>query len=200
MRIGVAGYMGSGKTSCVHTFDSPDTFVIDADAQAKMLMQSDIQLQFSLKSAFGESVLDSNGLNFSELGCRAFQSLDTLVELNKIVHKPLVKHLEHFVLDNGKPLCILDAALIPLWRVESWFDLCVWVEAPFEIRLKRLLRKRSGMREDELRRRMRLQEDVMAVPREKQWIRLPDSQCRQYILDHIEIKTPDFKNRGNRKC
>ena len=200
MRIGVAGYMGSGKTTCVRTFDSSDTLIIDADSQAKLLMQSDPRLQLCLKEAFGDSVLGSKGPNYGELGRRAFQSPDTLAALNSIIHPPLVKHLEHLVLGCDKPHCILDAALIPLWRVEIWFDLCVWIDVPFETRLERLRAKISGMEERELRRRMRLQEEMMGAPREKRWVRLSDSECGQYILSSLEVKTPDCRNRSTPKC
>jgi len=197
VRIGIAGYMGAGKSTCAHTFYSLNTTIIDADTEAKLLMQSDSKLQTDLKEAFGESVAGGGKICFSALGRVAFSSVNTLLTLNKIVHPPLVKHLQPRVRNNENANCILDAALIPLLNIESWFDLCVWVDSPFEIRLERLKAKRAGMEEAELCRRMRLQEEIMPVPQNNRWIRLPDSECGQYIKDRLEVITPDAKNRGN---
>jgi dephospho-CoA kinase len=200
VRIGIAGYMGAGKSTCARAFDSFDTAIIDADAEAKLLMQSDPKLLLSLKNSFGESIADNGKILFGELGRIAFSSAGTLLTLNEIIHPPLVKHLEGLIRSNEKPLRILDAALIPLWHVESWFDLCVWVGLPFEIRLERLMAKRAGMEEGELRRRMRLQEEIMPVPRSNRWVKLPDSECGQYIRGRLELKTPDSKEQGQPEC
>ncbi|MCL2688241.1 MAG: dephospho-CoA kinase [Chitinispirillia bacterium] len=196
MRIGIAGYMGAGKSTCARTFSGFDTIVIDADTEAKLLMQSDLKVQFHLKEAFGESVVDNDTICFRELGLKAFFSVDTLLTLNKIVHPPLVKHLEPIIFNNENTNCILDAALIPLLNIESWFDLCIWVDLPFEIRSKRLKAKRSDIEETELHRRMRLQEEMMPVPQNKHWVKLPDSECGQYIRNRLEMKTPDVKGEG----
>ena len=196
MRIGLAGYMGAGKSTCAHTLHSLDTVIIGADTEAKLLMQSDSKLQLDLKKAFGESVIDGDTIRFSELGCKAFLSVDTLLTLNKIIHPPLVKHLEPLVRNDEKQHCILDAALIPLWHIESWFHICIWVDSPFEVRLERLKAKRADVEEKELRRRMRLQEEVMPVPQSTRWVKLPDSECGQYIQNQLEMKTPDTKGQG----
>ena len=197
MRIGIAGYMGAGKSTCAHAFHSLGTVIIDADTEAKLLMQSDSKVQLGLKDAFGESVVSDDTIRFNELGRKAFSSVDTLLTLNKIVHPPLVKHLEPLVRNNGNANCILDAALIPLLHIESWFDLCVWVDSPPEVRLKRLKAKRTDVEESELCRRIRLQEEMMPIPQNNRWIKLPDSECEQYIRGRLEITTPDAKNMDN---
>lgn len=196
MRIGIAGYMGVGKSTCALAFDSLNTAIIDADAEAKLLTRSDPKILLGLKDAFGESIVDDGEIRFSELGRKAFSSAGTLLTLNKVIHPPLVKHLERLVRNNEKQHCILDAALISLWHIESWFDLCVWVGLPFEIRLERLMAKRAGMEEEELRRRMRLQEEIMPVPQSNRWVKLPDSECGQYIRRQLELRTPDAREQG----
>ena len=197
MRIGIAGYMGAGKSTCAHAFCSLDTIIIDADTEAKLLMQSDLKLQLDLKNAFGESVIDGDKVLFNELGRKAFSSVGTLLTLNKIIHPPLVKHLQSRIRNDENTNCILDAALIPLLHIESWFDLCVWADSPFAVRLERLKAKRADMEEEELCRRMRLQEEVMPIPQSERWIKLPDSECRQYIKNQLEIRNSDVKNMDN---
>jgi dephospho-CoA kinase len=186
MCIGIAGYMGAGKTTCARAFVSKHTSVIDADTEAKAAMLRSAGLRDDLRAAFGESVADADGtLRFGELGRLVFESADSLRTFNGIVRSHIAPHFEELVRGCGKPLCILDAALIPLWGLESRFDFCVWADVPFGERYRRLRAKLPDMEDAVLLRRMRLQEEVMAVPDGGNWVRLPDADCREYIINRI---------------
>jgi len=186
-RIGIAGYMGAGKSTCARSFASEDALIIDADAEAKRIMAESRAIREALRAAFGEAAVDAEGkINTGALGLAAFESVDTLLTLNGITHPPLVKYLDAVISGCQKPLCILDAALIPLLGIESWFDLCIWVDAPFETRLKRLLAKRPDAVEAELVNRMRMQEAVMSAPEGGgDWVTVGDGECREYIADAL---------------
>ena len=186
-RIGIAGYMGAGKSTCARSFASDGALIIDADAEAKRLMAGSPAIHAALRAAFGEAVVGADGAVRSDLlGPAAFESVDTLLTLNGITHPPLVERLDAIVSGCKKTLCILDAALIPLLGIESWFDLCVWVHAPFETRLKRLAAKRPDVGEAELVKRMRMQEAVMSAPRGGDWVKVKDGECREYISGAVE--------------
>jgi dephospho-CoA kinase len=73
-----------------------------------------------------------------------------------------------------KSPCVLDAALIPYWRVESWLDAVCWVSAPFDVRCTRLVEK-WGMNTDEVRMRMRLQEQLLTQPTGNRWIMIDNT-------------------------
>lgn len=177
-RIGIAGYMGAGKTTHAHSFEADGAIIIDADAEAKLLMSRDCQLQCKLKDAFGEAVVDGNNLRFDYLGQAAFKSIESLQTLNGIAHPPLVEHLKRLIFDSDRPpLIILDAALIPLWGIEFWFDKCVWIDTLFETRFERLKTKRSDIDEQELIRRMKMQEKIMPPPDSKLWVKLSEPLC-----------------------
>jgi len=184
-RIGIAGYMGAGKSTCARSFMSCGAMVIDADAEAKAMMARSREVCDGLRRAFGESAVGAGGPRSDVLGRLAFESAESLRKLNAVTCPPLAKHIERLVRGCEKPLCVLDAALIPLFNIESWFDLCVWVEAPFDIRYSRLRAKLAGMGEPELSRRMRLQEEVMPAPADSRWAKIPDSDCRGYIIEKL---------------
>jgi len=184
-RTGIAGYMGAGKSTCARSFESGGVLVIDADAEAKLIMSQSREVQDGLRAAFGDSVIGEEGLRFDILGRAAFESVQSLRKLNAVTHPVLVGHIDRLVRDCEKPLCILDAALIPIFGIESGFDLCVWVEAPFDVRYRRLKTKLAGMDEAELTRRMRLQEEIMPVPAAGRWAKIPDVDCRKYIVGKL---------------
>jgi dephospho-CoA kinase len=182
-RVGIAGYMGAGKSTCARSFESESALIIDADAEAKRLMERSRAIKDDLRSAFGEAVVGAGGgIDFAALGRAAFESIDALLTLNSVTHPPLAEHLDEVVSKCEKPLCIVDAALIPLLGIESWFDLCVWIDVPFETRLARLAAKRPDLGEAEIVRRMRMQEALMRAPTGGDWGVVGDGECRDYIV------------------
>jgi len=192
-RIGIAGYMGAGKSTCARSFESGGALVIDADAEAKSMMARNREIHDGLRGVFGDSVVGNEGLRFDVLGRLAFESAESLRKLNAVTHPPLVSHIERFVRGCVKPLCILDAALIPLFGIEPWFDLCVWIEVPFDVRYRRLKTKLPGMDESELARRMRLQEEIMPAPAAGRWVKISDGDCRGYIIGKLREMGVDKK-------
>jgi dephospho-CoA kinase len=174
IRIGIAGYMGAGKSTCIHLLSKENTVLIDADSQAKWLMENDQSIKNALFMQFGDDIKVNDAVDFKKLGKVAFSSLVQLQKLNKIVHPPLVTHLNSLIIkedyENKIEQIILDAALIPLWHVENWFDYLLWIESPHEIRLDRLVKKYLGKIEiDELEQRMKLQEALFAPPDIDNW-------------------------------
>lgn len=174
-RIGIAGYMGAGKSTCIHLLSKENTLLIDADSEAKCLMENDQIIKNAIFSQFGNDIKENDTINFKKLGKKAFSSLIDLQKLNEIVHPTLIAHLNGLILkrsyENKIKQIVLDAALIPLWHVENWFDYLLWIESPHEIRLNRLVKKYLGkIGIDELERRMKLQEALFAPPDIDNWI------------------------------
>jgi dephospho-CoA kinase len=176
-RIGIAGYMGSGKSTCAGLMAglmagltagrNTRVSVIDADREAKLMMNNDKSIRRQLAAAFGPSVADENSVDFGRLGRAAFASVQALRLLNGIAHPPLVKRLEKLVSASTLP-CILDAALIPMWGIEAWFDRCLWVTASPQRRMERALRKTS-ISPEQIRLRMSLQEALLTEPAGPEW-------------------------------
>jgi dephospho-CoA kinase len=166
--------MGSGKSTAARLLAARGWTVIDADREAKLLMNGEPLLKRRLVETFGGAIAGGEGISFGALGTLVFGDKENLKRLNALVHPPLLGHLKSLADSHGAKPWVLDAALIPLWKIEFWFDVCLWVSAPPEVRLGRLLQTASGLNEPELRRRMRLQEENMPEPGAPQWIFLPN--------------------------
>lgn len=169
IRICIAGYMGAGKSTAAGLVAGSRVPVIDADREAKAMMAGDTELVSRLVNTFGPSILEGDSISFARLGALAFSSATRLFQLNGIVHPPLLARLRRLIDEKGETGCVLDAALASLWGIESWFTFCVWVAAPQEIRLKRILRKMPGQDERQIRLRMELQEQTVPAPRQAVW-------------------------------
>jgi dephospho-CoA kinase len=166
-RIGIAGYMGAGKSTCAGLLATTGMRVIDADREAKLMMNGDESIRRQLAAAFGDEVIDENSVGFGMLGKAAFASVKSMRLLNTIVHPPLINRLHDLVV-AGSVSCILDAALIPMWGIEAWFDLCLWISTPKPLRVIRV-RAKTGLPPGQIAPRMSVQEALVSVPSGPQW-------------------------------
>jgi dephospho-CoA kinase len=150
LKIGITGGIGSGKTTICKIFEVLNVPVYYSDQRAKELMVSNTELKEKLFTNFGKETFDSNGkLNSSYLASIVFTDQQKLKSLNSIVH--------HFVLEDFITWCngfrkekyvILESAIIFESGIESMLDHVVIVDAPLEIRLKRIIDRDKVSREE----------------------------------------------------
>ncbi|NLD91560.1 MAG: dephospho-CoA kinase [Fibrobacter sp.] len=199
LKIGIAGYMGSGKSSCIKLLELSSLLSLNADQIAKSLMLESTEIKLELKNAFGEKVCPDQSIDFPLLGSVVFNSPLALKQLNAIVHPPLLLHLHDRMTKPYDPAirCVLlDAALIPLWKIEHWFDLLIWVDAPAEVRLERLFKRSHGvLSKDDLQKRITEQETLFKKSNGYIWIDILNngsiddlkSKCT-YVKELLETK------------
>jgi dephospho-CoA kinase len=177
-RTGIAGYSGSGKSTVARLLagSAPAVRVVDADAEAKLFISRDRTIIRRLADVFGPLTLENNGVNFSFLGKTVFSSKERLLQYNAIVHPPFFPHLRNLLEDRGEKEVILDAALIPLWGIESWFDGCIWVHASFATRVLRVKSRNNAPDHGSVENRLCIQEEVMKEPDDDRWVRLENEE------------------------
>jgi dephospho-CoA kinase len=190
--MGIAGYMGAGKSTCSSLLSAKlGMMVVDADAEAKVLMENDGRVKNELAIAFGPTIARKGVIDFKVLGNIAFSSSSEMEKLNRIVHSRLVRRLQDLICSSPNN-CILDAALIPLWGIEAWFDSCIWVVASRSKRIERV-QERTGLPEDRVRQRMTMQEALMAEPKGRSWTFIYNEGSRDELsalLDACGINRP----------
>jgi dephospho-CoA kinase len=168
--LGIAGYMGAGKTTYARALSCDyRVSLIDADSEAKRLMNNNSEIKFKIRDCFGNQVFINDCINYRELGRAAFSSIEKIKLLNSIVHPPLLKQIYELLNDDCAELKLVDAALIPLWNIEKWFNILLWINASFETRFQRIKHK-SGMGDEELKHRMSLQQKLFNPPDPSVWV------------------------------
>jgi dephospho-CoA kinase len=176
-RTCIAGYSGSGKSTVAKLLaplagiDAP-ALVIDADIEAKKFISRDGAIIRQLVAVFGPPVMENNEMNFAFLGKMVFNSIEQLLKYNAIVHPPFLPKLRNLLDGQGDQAVILDAALVPLWGIESWFDSCIWVHASFATRVLRVKSRSSSPDPFSVENRLCIQEEVMKEPVDEPWVRL----------------------------
>ena len=85
-KLGITGGIGSGKSTATLFFKNNNTYIFDADTEAKKHLQNSIALQHKISNAFGADLKTKSGsINLKELGKRAFKNKTEQSILNGIM-------------------------------------------------------------------------------------------------------------------
>jgi len=152
-RIGLTGNIGSGKTIIASCFEVLNVPIFNADKEAKLLMNKDVNLKQSLIAEFGKDVFLNNELNRKYLSKLAFNDDLVLKRLNALVHPVIQEAFENWSIQQSGAYIIKEAAILFESNTYQSLDAIICISCPEEIRLKRIL-KRDDLSEKEVRQRM----------------------------------------------
>jgi dephospho-CoA kinase len=158
VQIGLTGGIGSGKSTVARRFAELGALVIDADALAREVVEPGTDGLAAVVAEFGEQVLDDDGrLDRPALAGLVFGDEAARGRLNAIVH-PRVRDRAAELIAAAAPgtVVVQDVPLLVETGQADTYDLVVVVEAPEELRVRRLARDR-GMSAGEVRARMAAQ-------------------------------------------
>jgi dephospho-CoA kinase len=158
--IGIAGGIGSGKSTIARMFGSLGCAVIDSDAVAHQVLQSDAVKQ-ELKRWLGEGVFHPNGsVNRKAVAAAVFTDAARTKRLNSLIHPRVAQEREvsmkQHQADPRIVAIIWDTPLLFEAGLDQYCDAVVFVDVPREERLRRLREKR-GWEAPELDKREKLQ-------------------------------------------
>jgi dephospho-CoA kinase len=156
--IGLTGGIAAGKSTVAKHWVSLGATEIDADILAREAVAPGSKGSSEVRATFGEHLFDSAGnLNRQALGELVFTNPEKLKELEGIVH-PLVREAAASILASlpADSMVIYTVPLLVEAKVALPFDVIVSVEAPEEIRLKRLVSSR-GLSEEQALARIKAQ-------------------------------------------
>jgi dephospho-CoA kinase len=153
LRIGVTGLMASGKSTVARRFEEHGAARIDADGIGWGILRRP-EVEEALVIAFGPGIVGpSGGIDRTALGRVVFRDRGALDRLNAIVQPALLAAVREALRTAPGPVTVLDAALIPFWRLEPDLDGVVEVTAALDARVRRLAAAR-GLGEAEARERV----------------------------------------------
>ena len=138
--IGITGGIGSGKSLICRIFLTMNIPIYDADSRAKYLINEDIPLKNLIKNLLGENAYTpTDAYNRVWVASQVFNNPDLLKKLNSIVHPYVHKDSHNWVKKYPKsPFLLYEAALMRAAGDNNMFDKVVVVNAPIELRIKRI--------------------------------------------------------------
>ena len=158
--IGLTGGVGSGKSTAARLWKDLGVPVMDADQIAKAVVAPGTDAWTQVKAHFGADVLFEDGsLKRSALAEIVFRDPAELRWLEGLTHpcvRRWVAQEREMWESRGFPMCLYDVPLLYEKKLEREFDKVVVVDAPLELRQKRVF-LRSGMSEVDFKRREGIQ-------------------------------------------
>ena len=154
--IGITGGIGSGKSFVARLFGELGCAVLDADAHVNQAY-ADPHVRQTIRQWWGDSVLLPAGdINRAEIARRIFQDPPERKRLENLLH-PLVgqlrqKEMEKQASEPGVVAFVWDTPLLFEAGLNPQCDAVVFVDAPLELRLRRVSQSR-GWDEAELGKR-----------------------------------------------
>ena len=151
--IGLTGGIGSGKSSVLEIFKRIGISTYNADESAKELISSNKKIIFSIKQLLGEDIYNENELNSKLVSKIVFNDKEKLKSLNSIIHPEVAKDFDNFCFEHrNESYIIKEAAIIFETKTENLFNKIIYVKAPKEIRIDRVMQRDNLSREDVLNR------------------------------------------------
>ncbi len=163
--IGLTGRSGAGKGLACEIFAKHGIPSIDTDAVYHELLLQKGRCTDELRAAFGDAILDSNGLvERKKLANAVFGRENTpalLHTLNTITHKYIMAKTHELVQEHaqkGAPAVLIDAPLLFEAGVEKECDLVLGILAPRALCVDRIT-ERDNISEDAAYMRLGTQHD-----------------------------------------
>ena len=151
--IGLTGGIGSGKSSVLEIFKKIGISTYNADESAKELIGSDKKIIYSIKQLFGEDIYYENELNSKLVSKIVFNDKEKLKSLNSIIHPAVAVDFDNFCSKHrDENYIIKEAAIIFETKTENFFNKIIYVKAPKEIRIDRVMQRDNLSRDDVLNR------------------------------------------------
>ena len=151
--IGLTGGIGSGKSSVLKIFKKIGISTYNADESAKELISSNKKIIFSIKQLLGEDIYNENELNSKLVSKIVFNDKEKLKSLNSIIHPEVAKDFDNFCFKHRNECYVVkEAAIIFETKTENLFNKIIYVKAPKEIRIDRVMQRDNLSRDDVLNR------------------------------------------------
>ncbi len=142
--LGIAGFIGSGKTTVGHCFKTLGADFIDADMVVNELYRSGQAGFKKIRDFFGEEYVKRGVLDRKKLARTIFSDPKKLKILHALIHPLVTAEIQKMIDRSSSALIVLEA---------TWFEkkfLCrlvsriVWVEIAKELAYKRLKARNLG--------------------------------------------------------
>ncbi len=162
LRVALTGNAASGKSTVAERWRAAGVPVVSADQVARDVVAPGTEGLERVRAAFGDEVVAADGtLDRARLRDIVFRDSHARARLEGITHPLIRAQVDEWVahrVAEGVPLAVAEIPLLFEAGRDEAFDRIVFVDAPADVRLERIVRTR-GLAEDAARRLMAAQGD-----------------------------------------
>lgn len=188
------GGIGGGKSAVVKAFAALGVPSFDTDSCAKRLYDEDSGILEQIASVAGSDVVVCGRLDRKALSRRIFADSSLLEKVESIVHPAVIERFREWQRGCGSRIVVIESAvMLQKPALRDIPDYVVYVTAPRDVRVRRVM-ERDGVTEEEVLRRMDCQEDLSS--RADCVIETDDRQMILPVLKDIIEKLENGKDRS----
>ncbi|MDZ7740350.1 MAG: dephospho-CoA kinase [Bacteroidota bacterium] len=153
IKVGLTGNIGSGKSTVAKIFEIMNIPVFYADTAGKSMLKNKA-VQQEIRDHFGKLVFDSKGtIDRKELAKIVFNNAKDLEVLNSIIHPRVRKEYLKWLSKNDSGVySIHEAAILFESGFYKMLDRIIFVSAPEELRIERIMQRDNTSRESVIER------------------------------------------------
>ena len=146
--LGITGGIGSGKSFISSLFrEQLNVPVYDCDTEAKHLMNEDKALQQQLKQLVGTHVYKAGKLQKSVLADYLFSDQQHAQKVNAIVHPAVKDDFRKWAGQQKVGVVAIESAILYESGFDSVADKVIFVDAPQELRIQRVMQRDGSTRQ-----------------------------------------------------
>ena len=155
-RIGITGNIGSGKSFVCKIFESLGIPVFYSDDETKKLYLIPSVKELIINRFGNEVYFDDGSLNRKLLSYHLFKNEDAMKFIESVLYPALNQRFDQWCKQQTTPYVLYESAILFEKNYEKYFDKIIFVSAPEDIRLQRVM-LRDDCTEENVRSRMCLQ-------------------------------------------
>ena len=157
LKIGLTGGLGCGKSTASAVLAEFGAYILDADNEAKKMINNNSTVQSELIAEFGTDIMGpGNIIDLKKLGRIAFQDVDHQIHLNSVVfpyiYNLIDKQFDKISAKNKYSMFIVDGALIYESGYDQHLDYVIVITALMKNRMVRALSRKTLSRQEILQR------------------------------------------------
>lgn len=146
--LGIAGFIGSGKSFVGEYFQGKGAKYIDADKIVDDLYEPGKDGYLKIANFFGAEYLTKGGqVNRKKLAKFVFSDPNKLKILNNLIHPIVTNQVQKMIDGSDSDLIVIEATYFDPKFLGKFVDKILWLECDRGVLLKRAL-KRPGMTEE----------------------------------------------------
>jgi dephospho-CoA kinase len=151
--IGLTGNIATGKSVVRRMLEHLGAYTIDADALAHRAIAKGAPGYQPVVATFGIWIVGKDGeIDRGKLGNLVFNDAEALAQLEDIIHPFVFQATDVLIRRAAQPVVVVEAIKLLEGKLRSACD-SIWVaNAPEEVQVERLMRKRGFTREQALER------------------------------------------------
>ena len=155
-KVGITGNIGSGKSYVCKIFENLGIPVFYSDDETKKLYLIS-SVKELIVNRFGQEVyFDDGTLNRKLLSYHLFKNEEAMRFIESVLYPALNQHFDQWCEQQKSPYVLYESAILFEKNYDKFFDKIIFVSAPKDIRLQRVM-LRDDCTEENVRSRMRLQ-------------------------------------------